>query len=194
MKINAIVQLCKAAKRILLFYDADRDVQWIGDGNAYYPLYSVPLLEEDSVFVFFDIPNKKREKVNLEYKEGLPTGVDFADRTEDEHPVEMAAMSVCAHGRVLLPVRTSFGCIYINEKYLKPFSDCEKGVQLYERHTASGAVYIVAKEGLLLKGVILPYYNITESFVEELKELWEHSRIGLENSECEIDQMEIEDT
>lgn len=193
MKINAIVQLCKAAKRILLFYDADRDVQWISDGSAYYPLYNVPLLEEDSVFVLFDIPNKKREKVNLEYREELPTAADFSDRTEDELPVEAAALSVCAHGRTLLPVRTSLGCIYINEKHLKPFGDCEKGVQLYERHTASGAVYIAVKEGLLLKGVIHPYCNITESFVEELKGLWEQSKIGFENGEETVEQMELEE-
>lgn len=180
MKLSAIQQICKGAKRIE-FYTPDDGVQWIGDGGALYPLYDLPRLEGENVFTMFDIPENKRNKISLwEYGE-LPQNLYAGDVDEAESLVEQGNISVNLNGRSLLPLKTSLGAVYINQKYLIPFKDSENGVQLYERTTKGGKVYIAVKEGFLLTGIILPYDTITQGFIEELEELCELSRVALEN-------------
>ena len=157
MKIKAVQQICKGANRIVLYSDPSSSVQWISDGGALYPLYNLPEMREENVFALFDIPKKKQEKIRFEHKYQLHEDINFADATEDENVLEFGNISICMRGGCFAPLKTSHGMIYINEKYLKPFADAENGVQLYERYTPSGEVYIAVKEGFLLTGIILPY-------------------------------------
>ena len=62
MKLSAIQQICKGAKRIELWSDSATRTQWISDGGAFYPLYNLPNLEAENVFALFDIPEKKQDK------------------------------------------------------------------------------------------------------------------------------------
>ena len=181
MKISTIQQICKGAKRIELFSAPSSSVQWISDGGAFYPLYNLPEMREENVFALFDIPEKKQDKIRFEYKSQLPSAICFGDAAEAENVLELGYISICARGRALRPLKTSHGMIYINEKYLKPFADAENGVQLYERYTPGGEVYIAVKEGFLLTGIILPYDIVTEDFVEALKVIYELSALSAEN-------------
>lgn len=181
MKINTIQQICKAAKRIELFSAPSSTVQWISDGGAFYPLYNLPTMKEENVFALFDIPESKQNKIRFEHKFKLPEAISFTDTTETENPLELGTISICARGRALSPLKTSLGIIYINQKYLKPFSDAENGVQLYERYTPDGEIYIAVKEGFLLTGIILPYDIVTKEFVDELKTIYELSSLAAEN-------------
>ena len=174
-------QICKGAKRIELFSAPSSSVQWISDGGAFYPLYNLPEMREENVFALFDIPEKKQDKIRFEYKSQLPEAICFGDTAEAENVLELGYISICARGRALRPLKTSHGMIYINEKYLKPFADAENGVQLYERYTPGGEVYIAVKEGFLLTGIILPDDIVTEDFVEALKVIYELSALSAEN-------------
>ena len=138
MKIASIQQICKGAKRIELFSAPSSSVQWISDGGAFYPLYNLPEMQEENVFALFDIPEKKQDKIRFEHKHQLPEAISFTDAVDAENALEFGNISIYARGRILRPLKTSLGVIYINEKYLKPFSDAENGVQLYEisRNTA----------------------------------------------------------
>ena len=180
MKIKSIQQICKGAKRIEL-YTGEGEVQWISEGGAYYPLYNLPALDEESVLTLFDIPESKREKIRMEIRHALPQCLSIADRDSSERLLEQGHITVCVHGRVMLPLQTSHGTVYINSKYMMPFSDIEAGVQLYERHTASGALYIAVKEGFLLTGIILPQDIITNEFVKELQALHEGTEASFEH-------------
>ena len=190
MKIASIQQICKSAKRIELFSAPGASVQWISDGGAFYPLYNLPEMEEENVFALFDIPEKKQEKIHFEHKYQLPEALSFADATATETPLEFGNISIYARGRILAPIKTSLGIIYINEKYLKPFSDAENGVQLYERYTPRGGVYIAVKEGFLLTGIILPYDIITKEFVAELETIYKLSAVAAENKGLHGDENE----
>lgn len=181
MKLSAIQQICKGAKRIELWSDSATHTQWISDGGAFYPLYNLPNLEAENVFVLFDIPEKKQEKIFYEHKMKLPEAFCFHDCAECETALDFGTISIYKKGRVLRPLKTSLGAIYINEKYLKPFADSENGVQLYERCTAGGVPYVAVKEGILLVGIILPYDIVTKEFVEELKVIYELSAVTAEN-------------
>lgn len=185
MKLSSIQQICKGAKRIELFSDPSVSVQYISDGGAFYPLYNLPEMEEENVFTLFDIPEKKQDKIRFEHKRSLPEAFDFSDTTGEEIALEFGTISICKRGRILSPLKTSLGIVYINERYLKPFSDAENGVQLFERHTPGGEIYIAVKEGFLLTGIILPYDIVTPEFVEELKTIYELSALAAENKKTE---------
>lgn len=200
MKLSAIQQICKGAKRIELYAPYKTGTQWISDGGAFYPLYNLPFFEDESVFTFFDIPEKKRNKITLTEHDELPATFDFADRDSGENLLKQGNISICAGGRTLIPLHTSLGTVYINAKYLTPFKDSEVGVQLYERNTPSGAVYIAVKEGFLLTGIILPFDIVTKDFIKELEALCKGSAIAEENkkslrsiTENAYEQTEIED-
>ncbi len=181
MKISTIQQICKGAKRIVIYSDPSASIQYISDGGAFYPLYNLPRMEEENVFALFDIPEKKQDKIRFEHKHSLPEAFDFSDTTDDEIALEFGTISIYKRGRILSPLKTSLGIVYINEKYLKPFSDSENGVQLFERHTPDGAIYIAVKEGFLLTGIILPYDIVTPEFVEELKMIYKLSALAADN-------------
>ena len=68
------------------------------------------------------------------------------------------------------PSEQSGGIVFLDTNLLKPFAD-EKSVELYERRTKSGEIYIAVKTGLLLLGVILPVRVINETFIEMLSDL-----------------------
>ncbi len=181
MKISTIQQICKGAKRIVIYSDPSASIQYISDGGAFYPLYNLPRMEEENVFALFDIPEKKQDKIRFEHKHSLPEFIDFSDTTDDEIALEFGTISIYKRGRILSPLKTSLGIVYINEKYLKPFSDSENGVQLFERHTPDGAIYIAVKEGFLLTGIILPYDIVTPEFVEELKMIYKLSALAADD-------------
>lgn len=180
MKLSTIQQICKGAKRIELYSPQD-GCQWIGDGGALYPLYNLPRMDGDSIFAMFDIPEGKRDKIHLWQHTTLPENACFTDFAEGEVLVGLGDLEVSLSGRVLVPLKTSHGAIYINRKYLLPFKDSENGVLLYERNTSSGTVYVAVKEGFLLTGIIFPYNVVTPKFVEELETLCALSRVAMEN-------------
>ena len=57
--------------------------------------------------------------------------------------------------------------IYVDTAYLKPFGD---NAMLYERRGKTGRLYIAVKEGLLLKGIILPMI-LERTFMDDLLEI-----------------------
>lgn len=199
MKINSIQQICKGAKRIELYTVADKSIQWISDGGAFYPLYNLPQLKQENIFTMFDIPENKQDKIRFEHKNALPQAMSFEDHANGETQLELGGISVCTRGQVLLPLKTSLGIVYINQKYLAPFKDSKNGVALHERITPSGEVYIAVKEGFLLTGIIRPLDIITKGFVDELESIYKLSAVAAENNKLhrmgaeEPEQLALED-
>ena len=64
MKIKSIAAICKKNKQVVLFNrysDSGTLSQYIGDGNAVYPISGLPELDEESILTIFDVPEKQRE-------------------------------------------------------------------------------------------------------------------------------------
>ena len=172
MKIKNIASICKKSKNITIFERHDRPeiMQYIGDGYAAYPAAGLPELDEETLLTIFDVPEKDRDKYHV-HTSPIPDGVDFADVHNGERMIEQENVSINYGGRVLLPLRTGGGLVFIDSCYLKPVSDVLDVLELYERRTAAGMTYIVAKAGFLLQAVIMPYDVIDEKFVEMLHAL-----------------------
>ncbi|MFQ9555798.1 MAG: hypothetical protein ACLR1P_07535 [Oscillospiraceae bacterium] len=64
-----------------------------------------------------------------------------------------------------------------------PVADVLDVLELYERRTAEGTPYIVAKAGFLLQAVIMPYDVINQQFVESLQDLTRECEFSLSEKE-----------
>lgn len=160
MKIKSIAAICKKNKNIAIFerYSNDGDIltQYIGDGSAVYPVVGLPQLDKESLLTIFDVPEKDRDNYFVKTL-GAPAGISFEDTDETERHVEREGISIIYSGRTLKPIRTTRGLVFIESRYLSPVADVLDVLELYERRTAEGTPYIVAKAGFLLQAVIMPY-------------------------------------
>lgn len=167
MKLSKIGALCKAYKRFVV-YNVGHGMQWISDGYAAYPLCDLPPLEEDNVFAIFDIPEDKRGKMYFDERQGVPTGMSFADAVQDEVEIKPYSIGIIWQGAIYYPCKSREGILFVDKKYLSPFED---GVVLYERWAENGTPYIAAKRGMLLEGVITPAGIATAELAELLCEV-----------------------
>ena len=92
----------------------------------------------------------------------------------------------------LIPFKTSEGITYVDRRYLKPLEDGENEYVLCERTAKNGQVYIVAKQGFLLAGVIMPAAAVDKAFVDQLKTLYKLSAVKLTSGAQEPVQMNID--
>lgn len=186
MKIKSIAAICKKNKNIAIFerYSDDGDIltQYIGDGSAAYPVVGLPQLDKESLLTIFDVPEKDRDNYFVKTL-GVPAGISFEDTDETERRVEREGISIIYSGRTLKPIRTTRGLVFIESRYLSPVADVLDVLELYERRTAEGAPYIVAKAGFLLQAVIMPYDVINQQFVESLQDLTRECEFSLSEKE-----------
>lgn len=96
---------------------------------------------------------------------------------------EREGISIIYSGRTLKPIRTTRGLVFIESRYLSPVADVLDVLELYERRTAEGTPYIVAKAGFLLQAVIMPYDVINQQFVESLQDLTRECEFSLSEKE-----------
>jgi len=188
MKIKNIAAICKKRKRVKLFkkYNSDGDLlaQYISDGAAAYPVCGLPELDEEGVLTIFDVPEIDREKWYVEC-DPIPDGINLTDTDENESPVKNSNFSIVFDGKILKPISTRRGMIFIDSRYLSPLADVLDVLELYERATPSGTPYIAAKAGLLLQAAIMPRNVINADFVEQLQELARQCAVSLDLRERE---------
>lgn len=186
MKIKSIAAICKKNKNIAIFerYSDDGDIltQYIGDGSAVYPVVGLPQLDKESLLTIFDVPEKDRDNYFVKTL-GVPAGISFEDTDETERHVEREGISIIYSGRTLKPIRTTRGLVFNESRYLSPVADVLDVLELYERRTAEGTPYIVAKAGFLLQAVIMPYDVINQQFVESLQDLTRECEFSLSEKE-----------
>ena len=175
MEIKKIINFCKK-RGMLYLYDGD-GCQWISDGGAVYPLFNLPIFDEESILKAYDISGKKAEKLFMK-RDDLPGKLDFSDECEGE--------LVCEIGDVIfgdaLAISTSTGMMFIDRKYLSPFRDMQDDMlYIYQRMTPDGQTYFAIKIGFSLVGIVMPYDCINESFVDKLGKYYERCLVALEN-------------
>ena len=175
MKIKKIINYCKK-RGVLYLIDGD-GTQWISDGVAIYPLFNMPVFDEDSILKAYDISSEKAEKMKIQRKSQLPTEFDFSDNADE---------IVCEIGDVIfgnaLALSTSQGLMFIDRKYLAPFADTtDDMLYIFERVDPNGGVYFAVKIGFSLVAIIMPYDCVNENFVERLKKYYVQSKLALEN-------------
>ena len=178
MEIKRIINLCKQSGQLGIY--ENEGMQWLTDGYALYPLFNLPLFDEETICATYDISAKKAEKMRITFNLKLPAMFDYRNDIDEE--------TVCKRGlpmfNDLVPITTTHGIEFIQRKYLKPFSDADDNMLfIFERKTEAGATYFVVKDGLMLVGIILPYDCINEEFVSNIKNLYQQCEITLYNKQ-----------
>ena len=176
MEIKKIINFCK--KRGALYLFDGEETQWISDGIAVYPLFNLPIFDEESILKAYDISGKKAEKLFIKRDSHLPERLDFSDNCKEE--------LMCEIGDVIfgdaLAISTSTGMMFIDRKYLSPFRDMQDDMlYVYERMTPDGNTYFAIKIGFSLVAIVSPYDCINEAFVGKLGKYYEQCMVALEN-------------
>lgn len=185
MKIKSIAAICKKNKNIAIFerYSDGGDIvtSTSATDRRFIRLSGGPAGRE-SLLTIFDVPEKDRDNYFVKTLT-VPAGISFEDTDATERHVEREGISIIYSGRTLKPIRTTRGLVFIESRYLSPVADVLDVLELYERRTAEGAPYIVAKAGFLLQAVIMPYDVINQQFVESLQGLTRDCEFTLQEKE-----------
>lgn len=180
MKIKSIAALCKKVKWVTVFQEyQNSDIQYIGDRTAFYQVDNLPRLNKESILTIFDIPEKKRGDWVVQVGEA-PSYAGFSDAIEGEEIAEELSPEILYNEKILIPLQTQKGVVFLDKKYLSPLSDVMDVLNLFVRENKDGQIYIVAKTGLALKAVIFPQDITTMRFVEKIEQLAKECRCSLE--------------
>lgn len=178
MRIKKVGAICNAGGCYYLMdeRDAAGEIvgQWLGDGKSAYPLVGLPVMDLENICAMFDITEKKREKLVMR-RADVPDSMNWEDTAPLERQLDDPKLCVRYDGRDLLPLETTAGVTFIQEKYLLPLDGLEY-MRLYERQSTSGGLYIVAKIGMILQAVIMPMDLPDKDFMEALNDLTSQCR------------------
>ena len=173
MKLKKVGAICNAGGCYYLINQTDADgeivYQWLGDGRSAYPLVGLPVMDVENICAMFDITEKKREKLIMRQMDA-PDTMNWEDTDPLERQIGDPKLCVRYDGRDLLPLETTAGITFIQEKYLLPLDGLEY-MRLYERRGTDGGLYIVAKIGMILQAVIMPMDLPDKNFMELLNDL-----------------------
>ncbi len=178
MKLKRVGAICSASGNYYLTNqkNAAGDIvyQWLGDGYAAYPLAGLPLMDTENICTMFDITDKKREKLVMHMTDA-PETMNWDDTDRLERQLAEPKLCVRYDGRDILPLETSEGVVFIQEKYLAPLDSLEY-MQPFERRSTGGRLYIAAKIEMLIQAVIMPMNLPDKSFMNLLNNLTSQCR------------------
>lgn len=191
MKIKKIIQLCKQSSTVAL-YDT-QDEQWLSDGFSIYPLFNLPIFDEDTLCRTYDITEKQQNDFIIRHEHSLPLAYSFKDAIDEENEIQRGSISLYDGKRKIIPFETSQGVAFIDEKYLSPLSDNDYDViSVWERETPNGELYFAVKCGFILSAIIMPVKVINADFMDKLKSLYLQCDTAYQNSterddkQCEL--------
>ncbi len=183
MLIKKIVSLCTKTKEVCTLKQGE--VQWLGNGQAFYVLNEeIPWLSESMFCAAFDIKSKKAEEIQFSFGEPVPEGYNFCDAAENENMVERVnGIGIQYNGKSLLPFKTSEGIAYLDRAHFAPLADLDGDmVYIFERRSEDGTLFFVVKFGFEVVAVIMPCDSIVDkSLADELKTVAELTDIRISN-------------
>ena len=163
MKLSAILSLMRQRKRVMI--NKGDNTQWIGDGFASYPVYSFPYFCAESIQALLGVNFDAWSKYTYDYIDKMPFSED--DSTADEILLSELEIKISYKGCDMIPLTDGASIYYIETKYLKPFNDFDP-IFYYRSDTK----IIAVKEGMILRGLIMPHYFAEvsrKSLLEELR-------------------------
>lgn len=162
MKINKIAGICKRAGMIRLYDEHTGDMQWCGTDAAIYPLYSLPVLDSDTVGPVMNFSDKELKNIVVEHVR-IPLRYDVNDTAEGEKYIGEPIFQFLIGGTVYNAYHRPIagGVLFVNAGYLKPLLGGEDDPELYLRGIDSLTdEYIAVKQGLMLAAIIEPEINL----------------------------------
>lgn len=157
MKFSKIAALAKRAKTAILMRDAD-GVQWLSIESAAYKLDGMPLLDGDTVLTVLGVPSESREKWLAVERDGAEKLLENDAPGELEITADDAGVSIIYGGKLLAPIYTMEGMLWIDAELLAPTDKKEPGYRrFFLRERENGGRMIAVKEGMILTAIIMEY-------------------------------------
>lgn len=147
MIIKNIAAIIKSADLMSAVTDG-YGTMWIGDNCSLYPLWGLPVMDNEQLYTLLDIDDKKAEKLTaVPFYE-----VNFEDVDRDELLIERYPLLLSGH----MAFHTSRGAAFVESRYMRPLYDLKGEVTYWQRVNKQGMLYIAVKVGLLLRAILLP--------------------------------------
>lgn len=160
MKLGKVAKLCKAQLNITICNmprGEGKAVQWVGTPMALYPFHNLPISDEQTAYVLFDVDEKKKDDIRYTELEAEESPMNLEEYDETEAPIEPRSINIVYGSGVYIPFDTTKGIRLINRAYITPMESKLDLLTFSERQTEDGYIYIVARLGLLIAGVIAPF-------------------------------------
>jgi hypothetical protein len=107
----------------------------------------------------------------------------YADSDPNESDAEMWDITIAIKDKIVIPISTEEGILFVDIKYLAPFTDMPNGdMRLTIRGGINGKKYVCVKFGLIAYAFIAPVDVINDEFVNKIEKLYSQSKIALSNS------------
>lgn len=193
---NKVLSLFKNGRYITILDNKKNGEQWLSNGAA---MYNIGNTEFDAVNIKPILPNAKGEwQVGSNYTYTY-SELEFEDIANYEEPCDRLPETEIIHqGEMYIPfILPNREVMFINKKYLKPFVIETSGVSaFYVRTSQICGNYLAVKDGMILKGIILPVKLVEEDrdthFYRNLESLYEACSLKYYSSTSE-DTKEKED-
>lgn len=177
MRFSKIAALAKREKTAILMRDAD-GVQWMGTGAALYMLEGMPPLDADTVLTVMGVPEDKKDAWLSVVREDTNGMLENDAPGEEEVTADNAGISVIYGGKLLTPIYTMMGMVWIDVELLAPTDRKEAGYRrFFIREMENGGRAIAVKEGMILKAVIMECRIEGDDLAEALETLAERYRM-----------------
>lgn len=171
MKLKAIAALIKKKRTVTLYDDEANGEQWLRVGDAIYLLSRLPIFESlEQLLTILDISEKETDKLVMNHCQ-LPDIFCFKDSWSGERALLNSDLQLNLGSLELYPARTSMGLRFYETQYMKPLRDMGDNYEIKERTTGEGVPYLVVKQGLCIRAIIVPDALEKTKMAEELQNL-----------------------
>ena len=173
----------------MLMQDEDGQ-QWLSIGSAVYKLENMPLLDEETVLTVMGVSDDARTKW-LTKRQEEPSRILKNDLPDEvEVTAEDAGVTVIWGGKLLTPIYTFDGVIWIDAELMAPTVKKEEGYKRYFVRTFGKARAIAVKDGMILSAVILEFKKGGSELYEALDTLVDRCRAEERRTVVEEDDPE----
>lgn len=165
MKLQKIVDICKKSGQMYITHV--EDTQWVGNGQAVYPLYDIPKLQAEELCALYGITEDQQEKMILNEKDATEYDVSFAALDGTEEAVIVAPMWVTFAGTTYMILKCKDGISFVKRMYFAPFKE---ETQIWRKQNRYGE-YFVVTAGMFVVGIIFPEIGLRADIAAEIKEM-----------------------
>lgn len=173
---NKVLNTFKSSGYVQILDNKNNGEQWLNNGGAF---YNIGHTEFDAINIKPVLPNIKDEWLIESNYTSTYAELDFEDTPKlYEEPCEHMQIDIIYEGHKYIPfLLPSREVMFIDAKYLKPFKIETSGVSIfYSRKSKIYGDYLVIKDGLIIKGIIMRN-NLVEKeethFFDNLRTLYE---------------------
>lgn len=158
MKLQKLWALLKASKYITKWEGSD--TEWLSDGRAFFPVYGLPSLTEQTLRTMLDVPEEKWTGFTYREEDDLP--FSDLDNYTGEEELRVSKITFTVYGVEFIALTKGLDIYLVRAKQLKPLGD-SAGLSFYLRDD-----YIAVKEGMVLRAVLMPEVIIDDMILAEI--------------------------